>query len=103
MTSGWSGQAYGGIPAGLVTTASQLWAPPHESVGLGYYQARGLPASMGALEPLYASASALPEACAAAGVQGCGAPPMSFCRGLRCPRLSAPFPEGCRGPGAEAP
>ena len=107
MTSGWTGERYAGIPAGTVSDVNTMEPrqallgayPPADTPGLSYYLTRGQTPLFGGLtgDPLYTRPSLVPEGCAQGN--GCGVPPMAYCRTFECPRGSAPFPgAGCVAP-----
>jgi len=120
MTSGWSGDAYDGIPAGAVGFVRTMQPkppllgayPPAPTPGVDYYMTRGQ-FNYSAGGPLYdptlysnkATSAPLSGQCAMLEKSfGCGpTPPMDHCRSLRCPNLAYPFSIGCVGPNGPVP
>lgn len=108
MTSGWSGNNYSGIPAGVVGTVDTMQpAPPSKGTyppamvpGLSYYMMRGQEGLYGAYtqDAVYQPTGLVPEGCASSLSPQCGVPPMAYCRTLQCARGYAPFPSGCVAP-----
>jgi hypothetical protein len=120
MTSGWTGEAYAGIPAGQVGPVQTMQPrppldnefPPAPTQGADYFLVRGQN-NYAAGGPLYdttlfrnrATSSALSSKCMMLeNNMGCGpTPPMDHCRTLLCPPLAIPFAGGCVGPDGPVP
>ena len=111
MTSGWTGEAYEGIPAGRVGPIRTMQPQPTplgqgQIQGVNYFLMRGQGYAAGG--PLddptlfrdHSTSSALSAGCMATEKHmGCSpVPPMDHCRTLVCPSLATAFAGSCIGP-----